>query len=214
MVCRLCLGPDPQCLSIYSDSVKALTACLPVHIRASDPPVLSGWVCPACLKKMRLCRQFFSQIFTSYDHSVGSLGLANFVKADIISCLNKEEEEEEDLVKQELEEVCEQKVEETIESPGNGVELEESWSWKDDSTYIKDNDSPDPDESEEEEVKKKKKKSKAVKTSRSRLGKRKRDKTEEDGPVGGGGGGLLVLRKRKEKHIKIILAILFLIFRD
>ena len=198
MVCRLCLSPSTQCLSFSSDSVKTLTDCLPVHIRATDPPVLSGWICPACLKKMRLCRQFFSQVLTSYDRTVGSFGLTNFVKADMISCLNKEEEEEEDLVKQEMEEVCEQKAEETL----NGVELEESWDWKDDSTYIKDNDSPDPDESEEEVVKKKK--SKTVKTSRSGQGKRKRDKTEEDDSVGGGKGGLLVMRKRREKHIKII----------
>ena len=189
-MCRLCLSSDPQCLSLYSDPVKVLIDCLPVIIRASDPPALSEWVCPACLKKMRLCRQFFSQVITSYDHSVGSSDVANFVKADMFSCLNKEEEQE-DFVKQELEEDCDQKEEQTIE--GNEGEFEESLSWKDE-TDVK-NDSEESDF--EEEVKKKK--ARVVKTSR----KRKRDKTEEEDSGGGGGGGLSVVRKRKDQHIKI-----------
>ena len=195
--CRLCHCQDSLCVSLYSDpAVVQLTSCLPVHIRASDPPSLPPWVCPVCIEKMRVCRQFFSQILTCYSHIVGGANLISFVKVGLLACLDKEE----DIVKQELDDICEQKLEEAESSKDVDLVdgLDNSWNWmaEEDSAYIKDDESDVESDSDSKKRKRKSKAKPAVK------GKRKKEKKEAE--TEDPGDGLLVIRKRKENYIKIL----------
>ena len=106
-VCRLCLVLSPTCVSIHSDSLSLLVSCLPVHVSESDSDCLPPWACPECLDKMKIVRQFFCQIYSSYNNLTG--GKADlYVKKDMTSI-------ESGYVKQELEDMLEQKLEEVVQ---------------------------------------------------------------------------------------------------
>ena len=190
MRCRLCHGFKTECVDIYTD-LGHLTLYLPVHVRTSDPPALSSWVCPVCVDQMKLCRQFFSQVITCYSITLDGTDLTSFVKEDMLACLNRE-----DIVKQELEEFCEQKLEDTKpETKPKSYDLDSSFEVEEgQESYIKEDESDV--ESEGEVPQRKRKRKNKAKLER---GKRKKKPEPEESE-----GGLLVMRKRKEKHIKIL----------
>jgi len=103
-VCRLCSSPLTGCTSLLSPSLQPMLACLPVQISPSDPLSLPALICPGCLVKLENCHQFFCQVYSSYTNLLGGQRVQSFFKQDMSVIMGQE------IVKEEPEEVCEQKL--------------------------------------------------------------------------------------------------------
>eukprot|EP00092_Neocalanus_flemingeri_P016057 GFUD01017381.1.p1 GENE.GFUD01017381.1~~GFUD01017381.1.p1 ORF type:complete len:549 (+),score=125.45 GFUD01017381.1:12-1658(+) len=106
LVCRLCSSPHPACTSLLTPSLHPLIACLPVRIHHSDPPSLPPLVCPDCLAKLDLCHKFFCQIYSAHTRLLGGQEVDIFFKQDMTTIIGQK------VIKEEPEEICEQKLDE------------------------------------------------------------------------------------------------------
>eukprot|EP00090_Calanus_glacialis_P019201 TRINITY_DN29542_c0_g1_i1.p1 TRINITY_DN29542_c0_g1~~TRINITY_DN29542_c0_g1_i1.p1 ORF type:complete len:582 (-),score=117.59 TRINITY_DN29542_c0_g1_i1:157-1854(-) len=104
LVCRLCSSSHPGCTSLLSPTLQPMIACLPVHISPSDPSSLPPLVCPGCLAKLENCHHFFCQVYNSHIKLLGEQSVHSFFKQDMSVITGQ------DAVKEEPEEICEQKL--------------------------------------------------------------------------------------------------------